>query len=185
MRQLTQISQLHSSPADPLLDDHTARTRRFRIPFITRLLCFPLIPTLRDRTQPRRQYIRPATQRRSPTRQNTLPNMSSSAPTVARVSSVGQWSNLFHPHNGVFRLPRTEGASIEHLDIDLRFVDHETAIRSGTSTPSPNGPMSGDIYLPNVAVITLRGAEHVQDHDGRMDALADVLLATRPIEVRW
>lgn len=111
--------------------------------------------------------------------------MSSSAPTVARVSSVAQWTNLFHPHDGVFRLPRTEGASIEHLDIDLRYIDHETAIKSGSSTPSPHNPMSGDIYLPNVAVVTLRGAEHVHDHDGRMDALADVLLAMRPIEVRW
>lgn len=42
-----------------------------------------------------------------------------------------------------------------------------------------------DVYLPNVAVITLRGAEHCHDHEERMDALAEVLLAIKPVEVRW
>jgi len=146
-------------------------------------------PTASAHCQNKRRGINVVDDNQAPPRSLTdfsfLRIMTSAPPTVARVSSVAQWTNLFHPQDGLFRLPRTAGASIEHLDIDLRFVDHEPVIRTGASTSSSVEPTSAEIYLPNVAVITLRGAEHVHDNDGRMDALTEVLLAIRPIEVRW
>ena len=98
-------------------------------------------------------------------------------PTLARVSSLAHWATFFHPSTGVFRLPRTDGATIKHLDIDLRFIDHELRPESGK--------VKGDVYLPHVCIITLRGAEHVCDSDDHMEALAEVLLAIKPMEVRW
>jgi hypothetical protein len=132
-----------------------------------------------------------------------------STPTSAKVDSLTHWSKFFHPTNGIFRLPSTEGRSIEHLDIDLRFIDHEFDNLHGAhhqafpkdlikaqarangvkkiSLPAANvdSGTGGDIYLPNVVVLTLRGAEHVQDSEDRMDALAEVLLAFNPVEIRW
>ena len=111
--------------------------------------------------------------------------MPSPAPTFARVASLRQWDTLFHPTAGLFRLPNTEGQTIHHLDIDLRFVNHEfdDDPKDHFHSLAPN--TVAEVYLPSVGVVTLRGAEHVCDHDERMDALADILLAIKPAEVRW
>ena len=107
-------------------------------------------------------------------------------PTVARVDSLSHWTNLFHPTTGAFRLPSTSGETIEHLDIDLRFVhcdftDPSVKAKDGKVTLLPTGA----VHLPKVCLLTLRGAEHCQDCDEAMDALAEVLGAIHPIEVRW
>ena len=94
---------------------------------------------------------------------------------TARVDSLSHWTTIFHPNTGSFRLPSTSGELIEHLDIDLRFIDHE----AGSDTPAQA------IYLPRVWKLTLRGAEHVQDSEEQMACLSEVLLAIRPVEVHW
>ena len=103
--------------------------------------------------------------------------MPAPAPTFARVASLGQWANLFSPAQGVFRAPSTQGHTIEHLDIDIRFVPTDYDAKD----PSP----AGDIDLPSVCVLTLRGGEYCQDSDERMDVLVEVLSAIKPVEVRW
>lgn len=100
----------------------------------------------------------------------------SPAPTYARVASITHWQTFFHQTNGIFRYPSKEGETIEHLDIDLRYVDHELT-KEGTG--------GGAIHLPLVCLWTLRGGEFVQDQDERMELLAEVLAAINPIEVRW
>jgi hypothetical protein len=109
--------------------------------------------------------------------------MPSLAPTFAKVASLQQWNTLFHPTTGLFRLPNTEGKTIQHLDIDLRFVNHEDDSKDHFHSLTPMA--AAEVYLPSVSVLTLRGAEHVCDHDQRMDAMADVFLAVKPTEVRW
>lgn len=98
-----------------------------------------------------------------------------SSPNVARVASLTSWSKFFHPTEGVFRLPSTAGASIEHLDIDLRFVLHHPEFMADC----------GEIYLPAVHKVTLRGGEYVQDSEERMECLSEVLCALNPMEVHW
>ncbi|ORX35800.1 hypothetical protein BD324DRAFT_80738 [Kockovaella imperatae] len=112
----------------------------------------------------------------------------STTPTFARVSSLTHWTNLFHPVTGAFRLPSTAGEYIEHLDIDLRFVHCEfqdvgslLGPKALEKTLLPSGP----VHLPKVCLLTLRGAEHCQDCDESMEALAEVLGVIRPVEVRW
>ena len=108
------------------------------------------------------------------------------APTVARVDSLSQWAALFHPQTGVFRLPSTKGSTIQHLDIDIRFVDaDEEALVRTARTPVTPRPTLQPIHLPNVCILTLRGAEHVHDSDERMEILAEVLRALKPVEVHW
>ena len=123
--------------------------------------------------------------------------MSTSAgPTIARVDTLAHWSNLFHPTKGAFRSPSTDGATIEHLDIDLRFVhsnynddDDEEPVANKDIPLSASAVSStaqpGTIHLPKVCVLTLRGAEHCQDSDDAMEALLEVLLSLNPVEVRW
>nr|ODN97588.1 hypothetical protein L204_03006 [Cryptococcus depauperatus CBS 7855] len=94
-------------------------------------------------------------------------------PNYAQVKSLTQWDAFFNPTDGLFRLPSTRGADVEHLDIDLRFV--------GDSDGLGGEPL----HLPHVCILTLRGSEYVQEDDVRMDALAEVLLAVNPVEVRW
>ncbi|OWZ81308.1 hypothetical protein C365_00280 [Cryptococcus neoformans Bt85] len=106
--------------------------------------------------------------------------MSSPTPTYARIRSLSHWTTFFNQPDGLFRLPSTQGAAIQHLDIDLRFVaDHQV------ETVDPHLETDTPIHLPNVCVLTFRGGEYVQDDDLRMDALAEVLLAVNPVEVRW
>ncbi len=105
----------------------------------------------------------------------------SRVPTTARVASLTQWSNLFHPARGVFRHPSTEGETIEHLDIDLRYIDHGSDSHDGSSSISTVEPIS----LPGVCRLILRGAEHVQDSDERIGCLSEVLDAINPVEVQW
>lgn len=80
-------------------------------------------------------------------------------PTCARITTLAQWKHFFHPTTGVFRSPSTEGQTIEHLDIDLRYIDHEyddtypkdpKAFQDQDRTPSPG------IHLPLVSRLTLR-----------------------------
>lgn len=105
----------------------------------------------------------------------------SPAPTIARVASTSQWANLFHPTEGVFRHPSTNGESIGHLDIDLRFVQYEP-----DSTDAPTDIRHvGPIYLPRVCRLSLRGAEYVQNSEERMGCLDEVFRAINPIEVQW
>jgi hypothetical protein len=108
--------------------------------------------------------------------------MSAQPPTTARVASLTHWTHLFHQQTGTFRLPHTAGASIEHLDIDLRFVHFEEQPPNKTSLLPTQVE---DVYLPNVMKLTLRGAEHVHDSEERMDCLAEVLCAINPVEVQW
>ncbi|KAK4684353.1 hypothetical protein P7C73_g5824, partial [Tremellales sp. Uapishka_1] len=98
-------------------------------------------------------------------------------PTTARITALAHWNTFFHPTAGVFRCPSTAGASIEHLDIDLRFVAHE----HGHETFAP----ASTVDLPRVCILTLRGGEYVQEDEGRMDCLAEVLSSIHPVEVRW
>ncbi|WWD17197.1 hypothetical protein CI109_101635 [Kwoniella shandongensis] len=105
----------------------------------------------------------------------------SPSPTLAKVTSLADWSTFFHPTKGIFRNPFTEGETIEHLDIDLRFVDHEYDLPLDNHG-LPNLPA---LNLPRVCVLTLRGGEYVQDDDLRIDCLAEVLLAINPVEVQW
>ncbi|KIR67322.1 hypothetical protein I314_02540 [Cryptococcus bacillisporus CA1873] len=106
--------------------------------------------------------------------------MSSPAPTYAKIRSLSHWATFFNQPDGLFRLPSTQGAAIQHLDIDLRFVaDHQV------ETVDPHLETDTPIHLPNVCILTFRGGEYVQDDDLRMDALAEILLAVNPVEVRW
>jgi hypothetical protein len=110
------------------------------------------------------------------------------APNTARVASLSHWARFFHPQDGIFRSPSDQGESIEHLDIDLRYVEHEYV--SPTVSKDKDGkkiklPLPGKVALPNVCRLTLRGGEYVQDSEERMDCLAEVLAAITPIEVRW
>ncbi|WVQ99578.1 hypothetical protein IAU59_006714 [Kwoniella sp. CBS 9459] len=112
--------------------------------------------------------------------------MSSPAPTptYAKVSSLSHWTTFFHPASGIFRLPATQGESIEHLDIDLRFVEHEFD-NSAAKGLLEELSFGQQVNLPRVVKLTLRGGEYVQDDETRMDALAEVLLAINPVEVHW
>jgi hypothetical protein len=93
---------------------------------------------------------------------------------TARISTLQDWFHCFDYTHGVFRT--SLGEHIDHLDVDLRFVDHD-------ARPRPSGsPM---IRLPNVRKLTLRGGEYVQDSDDRMERLAEVMFALTPLEVRW
>ncbi|KIR40608.1 hypothetical protein I307_05408 [Cryptococcus deuterogattii 99/473] len=106
--------------------------------------------------------------------------MSSPAPTYAKIRALSHWATFFNQPDGLFRLPSTQGAAIQHLDIDLRFVaDHQV------ETVDPRLETDTPIHLPNVCILTFRGGEYVQDDDLRMDTLAGVLLAINPVEVRW
>ena len=95
-------------------------------------------------------------------------------PNTARITTLSSWSQFFSAQ-GQFRQPSNDGAAVEHLDIDLRFIDHE----------SHDGLTLNDVYLPNVCKLTLRGGEYVQECDDRMDCLAEVLNAISPVEVQW
>ncbi|WVQ72467.1 hypothetical protein IAR50_002019 [Cryptococcus sp. DSM 104548] len=106
--------------------------------------------------------------------------MSSPAPTYARVASISHWNTFFSHDDGLFRLPSTQGATIEHLDIDLRYVGDDELAKSGHRFLKSDQP----VHIPKVCVLTLRGGEYVHDDDTRMDALAEVLLAINPVEVR-
>ena len=120
-----------------------------------------------------------------------------SAPTIARVDTLAHWTSLFHPTTGAFRLPSIDGATIEHLDIDLRYVhcnyESDESVANGTSktksiplfASAASTTQMGTIHLPRVCVLTLRGAEHCQDSDEAMDALSEVLLSINPVEVQW
>ena len=105
--------------------------------------------------------------------------MATVAPTIARVASLTQWTRCFHPTEGAFRLPSSEGKTIEHLDLDLRFVQHEFEV------PKEAHGLAQPLYLPHVCVLVLRGAEHVLDNEEMMECLSEVLLAVNPIEVKW
>ncbi|WWC89220.1 uncharacterized protein L201_004138 [Kwoniella dendrophila CBS 6074] len=104
--------------------------------------------------------------------------------TYAKVLSLSQWITYFHPINGIFRSPSNEGKSIEHLDIDLRYVEHEYEI-SKSLKQDQELPINKEINLPRVVVLTLRGGEYVQDDESRMESLAEVLSAINPVEVHW
>jgi hypothetical protein len=104
-------------------------------------------------------------------------------PNTARVASLSHWTRFFHPTEGIFRAPSYEGETIEHLDIDLRYVEHEYPAPKARHAVDP--ALQGPISLPNVCKLTLRGGEYVQDSEERMDCLAEVLEAINPIEVRW
>ncbi|WWC94291.1 hypothetical protein V866_001133 [Kwoniella sp. B9012] len=111
-------------------------------------------------------------------------------PTYAKVLSLSQWITYFHPTEGIFRSPSTQGESIEHLDIDLRYVEHDYHQPLVTKPAKNNNELllpSGnqDIDLPRVVVLTLRGGEYVQDDESRMESLAEVLMAINPVEVHW
>ena len=105
--------------------------------------------------------------------------MTTVATTIARVASLTQWTRYFHPTKGAFRLPSGEGETIEHLDLDLRFVQHEVE-----NTKEAQG-LAQPLHLPHVCVLVLRGAEHVLDSEKMMDCLSEVLLAVNPTEVKW
>ncbi|WVF71289.1 hypothetical protein IAT40_006092 [Kwoniella sp. CBS 6097] len=113
--------------------------------------------------------------------------MSSPAPTptYARISSLSHWTTFFHPTSGIFRSPANQGESIEHLDIDLRFVEHEYDNSAASKGHDELLSFGHKVNLPRVVVLTLRGGEYVQDDETRMDALAEVLLAINPVEVHW
>ncbi|WRT66474.1 uncharacterized protein IL334_003433 [Kwoniella shivajii] len=105
-----------------------------------------------------------------------------SIPTYAKVHSLNQWITYFHPTTGIFRSPSDKGESIEHLDIDLRYVEHDYHLSQNVR----NGEeLIGDINLPRVVVLTMRGGEYVQDDESRMESLAEVLAAINPVEVQW
>ncbi|KAK6909983.1 hypothetical protein L486_00367 [Kwoniella mangroviensis CBS 10435] len=111
-------------------------------------------------------------------------------PTYAKVLSLSQWITYFHPTEGIFRSPSDQGESIEHLDIDLRYVEHDYHQPLITKPAKNNDELllpSGykDINLPRVVVLTLRGGEYVQDDESRMESLAEVLMAINPVEVHW
>ncbi|WVR09792.1 hypothetical protein IAU60_006868 [Kwoniella sp. DSM 27419] len=99
------------------------------------------------------------------------------SPTYARVTSLSHWTTFFHPTEGTFRLPHDLGDTIQHLDVDLRFVQQDTV--------PPAQVKALPIHLPSVCRLTLRGGEFVQDDETRMDALSEVLMAINPIEVHW
>ncbi|EIW70384.1 hypothetical protein TREMEDRAFT_15540, partial [Tremella mesenterica DSM 1558] len=103
--------------------------------------------------------------------------MISPAPTYARVASLSQWSSLFSPQ-GAFRAPSDQGNTIEHLDLDIRFVP-------SSYEDIKQGEGIGPLVLPNVCILTLRGGEYCQDSDERMELLLEVLENVRPVEVRW
>ncbi|ODN94249.1 hypothetical protein L198_05105 [Cryptococcus wingfieldii CBS 7118] len=107
--------------------------------------------------------------------------MAAPAPTYARVASITHWNTFFSHDDGLFRLPSTQGATIEHLDIDLRYVGDDELAKSGHRFLKSDQP----VHIPKVCVLTLRGGEYVHDDDTRIDALAEVLLAINPVEVRW
>jgi hypothetical protein len=112
--------------------------------------------------------------------------MPASQPTTAKVTSLSHWVHLFHPVSGVFRLPSSAGNCINHLDIDLRFIEYQYADPTkDRKNQHPLPPHVEDIYLPNVVKLTLRGAEHVHDNEDRMDSLAELLCAINPVEVQW
>ncbi|WVW84027.1 hypothetical protein I302_106055 [Kwoniella bestiolae CBS 10118] len=111
-------------------------------------------------------------------------------PRYAKVLSIAQWISYFHPTEGIFRSPSTQGESIEHLDIDLRYVEHDyhqplitKPAKNNEELLLPSG--NKDINLPRVVVLTLRGGEYVQDDESRMESLAEVLMAINPVEVHW
>jgi len=104
---------------------------------------------------------------------STSPN-----PTYARTASLTQWQKFFNQTNGIFRYPSIAGETIEHLDIDLRYLDHE-------DEKSIKEVEVGAVHLPLITVLTFRGGEYVQDHEERMDQIAEVLAAINPVEVRW
>lgn len=111
-------------------------------------------------------------------------------PNVAIVNSLTDWTDFFHPVRGVFRHPSQAGESIEHLDIDLRFVQDEHEDANGHLAPGQGGSSLGrmthaPINLPHVGVLTLRGGEFVQDSDERMECLSEVLRSLKPIVVKW
>jgi hypothetical protein len=128
------------------------------------------------------------------------PSSPSPAPTTAPVRALSHWITFFHSTKGIYRHPSTEGVTIEHLDIDLRFIaieeDEEPkkkSIRKSTfdGDDEPTTPMITHmpkqiqpIWLPSVCSLTLRGGEACQE-DERMDILAEVLMAIRPVEVKW
>lgn len=95
-------------------------------------------------------------------------------PNTARITTLSSWSQFFAAQ-GQFRLPSIEGANVAHLDIDLRFIDHE----------SHDGLSLNDVYLPNVAKLTLRAGDYTQECEDRMDCLAEVLNSISPVEVQW
>ncbi|WWC70107.1 uncharacterized protein I206_104054 [Kwoniella pini CBS 10737] len=105
----------------------------------------------------------------------------------AKVSSIAQWLNYFHPITGIFRSSSIDGESIEHLDIDLRYVEHEYQLPKAKKINEAEIelPINKDINLPRVVVLTLRGGEYVQDDESRMQSLAEVLAAISPVEVHW
>lgn len=97
----------------------------------------------------------------------------STPPNTVRVKSLSTWAHFFHPTTGIFRLPSAHGASIEHLEIDLRYVDESCLVADANV-----------VFLPNVCRLTLRGGEYCQE-DERMEALTEVLFAINPVEVHW
>ena len=103
--------------------------------------------------------------------------MTSSSPNLARITSLASWTKFFHPTTGIFRFPSEAGSTIDHLDIDLRFVEHSPEMLDIQGC--------AQIYLPGVSKVTLRGGEYVQDSEERMECLSEVLCALNPIEVQW
>lgn len=95
-------------------------------------------------------------------------------PTHARVTSISEWLHFFHNDRGIFRSPSTHGRELEELDIDISFIEPQAPV-----------PHKEALFLPKVAVLTLRGGDIIDDDDERMDDLAEVLAAVRPLEVRW
>lgn len=81
---------------------------------------------------------------------------------------------MFHPQDGVFREPYAQGVFIEHLDIDVRFVE-PTATHDMTVLP---------VKMPNVVVVTLRAAQD-EDNGERVKCLVETLEDLQPCEVRW
>lgn len=102
--------------------------------------------------------------------------MTSTPPNTVSITSLFCWDHFFHPTTGIFRLPNTQGASIDHLNIDLRLVNE---------SPYGTRDVENEIYMPNVSRLTLSGGEFCQDDDKRVDCLVEVLAAINPIEVQW
>ena len=102
--------------------------------------------------------------------------MTSTPPNTVTINSLSSWDHFFHLTTGLFRLPNTQGTSIDHLQIDLRLVNE-----------SPHGlrDVEEEIYMPNVSRLTLSGGEFCQDDDKRVDCLVEVLNAINPVEVQW
>ncbi|CAK9781163.1 hypothetical protein CC85DRAFT_299463 [Cutaneotrichosporon oleaginosum] len=95
-------------------------------------------------------------------------------PKNVKITSISEWQYYFNYNYGVFRAPANQGAELERLDIDITYVE-----------PQAPGASKEPLFLPKVAVLILRGGDMIDDDDERMDYLAEVLEAVRPLEFQW